>query len=129
MCYEQSLLAVKNFVFAVADNGVAYCWRTSDGGETWKKRLFAGAISASPLLVSDRIYVASQAGSVYVIAALPDRFDLLAENATGDSIFASPVAVDDRLYIRTGVGLGTDRQEYLIATGRVTNPRQSPNRN
>lgn len=119
MCYEQSLLAIKNFVFAVADNGVAHCWRTSDGVETWKKRLFGGPICASPLLVSDRIYIASQSGTVYVIAALPERFDLLAENATGDSMFASPVAVDDRLYMRCGVGIGADRQEYLVATGRL----------
>lgn len=118
MCYEQSLLAIKNFVFAVADNGVAYCWRTKDGGEMWKKRLFAGRISSSPLLVNDRIYVASEAGTVYVLAALPDRFDLLSENPTGNSIFATPVAVDDRLYVRTGVGTGADRQEYLVATGR-----------
>lgn len=120
MCYEQSLLAIKNFVFAVADNGVAYCWRTSDGVETWKKRLFAGPISASPLLVQNRVYVASQSGTVYVFAASPDRFDLLAENPTGNSIFASPVAVDDRLYLRCGVGVGANRQEYLVATGRVT---------
>jgi hypothetical protein len=125
MCYEQSLLAIKNYVFGVADTGVAYCWRTSDGVETWKKRLFAGPISASPLLVGDRFYVASQRGTVYVIAALPDRFDLLAENATGDSMFASPVAIDDRLYLRCGVGLGDQRQEYLVATGRIT--FQQPN--
>ncbi|MFK8113224.1 MAG: PQQ-binding-like beta-propeller repeat protein [Rubripirellula sp.] len=122
MCYEQSLLAVKNFVFAVADNGVAHCWRTRDGGEMWKKRLFAGRVSSSPLLANGRLYVASEAGTVYVIAALPDRFDLLAENPTGDSIFATPVAVDDRIYIRTAVGNGEDRQEYLIASGRVTLP-------
>ena len=120
MCYEQSLLAIKNFVFGVADNGVAYCWRTVDGKETWSKRLFGGRISASPLLASDRIYVASQSGTVYVIKALPDRFDLLSENKSGDSIFASPVAVDDRLYLRVGVGRGRERQEYLVATGRVT---------
>ena len=119
MCYEQSLLAIKNFVFAVADNGVAYCWRTVDGKETWKQRLFGGPISASPLLVRDRIYIASQSGTIYVIAALPDRFDLLAENPSGDSIFASPVAIDDRLYFRTGVGTGDERQEYLVAVGRV----------
>jgi outer membrane protein assembly factor BamB len=120
MCYEQSLLAIKNYVFGVADNGVAYCWRTVDGKETWRKRLFGGGISASPLLANNRLYVASQSGTVYVIAALPDRFDLLSENPSGDSIFASPVAVDDRLYLRVGVGLGDDRQEYLVATGRVT---------
>jgi outer membrane protein assembly factor BamB len=92
----------------------------------WKKRLFGGAISASPLLANGRIYVASESGTVYVIAALPDRFDLLAENPTGDSIFASPVALDDRLYLRTGVGRGEDRQEYLVATGRVSLRPQNP---
>ncbi len=124
MCYEQSLLAIQNFVFAVADNGVAYCWRTVDGTETWKKRLFGGPISASPLLARDRLYIASQSGTIYVVAASPDRFDLLAENPSGDSIFATPVAIDDRLYFRTGVGLGPQRQEYLVAVGRVAAPPQ-----
>lgn len=119
MCYEQSLLATRNFVFGVADSGVAYCWRTVDGTETWKRRLFGGGISASPLLVRDRIYVASQAGTIYVMSASPSRFDLLAENPSGDSIFASPVAIDDRLYFRTGVGTGDQRQEYLVAVGPV----------
>lgn len=117
-CYEQSLLAVPNYVFGVADSGVAYCWRSLDGKEMWKKRLFGGGISASPLLVGKRIYVASEAGTVYVFAAIPDRFEPLAENATGDSIFASPVAVDNRLYLRTGAGTAENRQEYLIAIGR-----------
>lgn len=117
MCYEQSLLTTDNFVFAFADNGVAYCWRTLDGTEMWRKRLFAGGISASPLLVGDRIYVATERGTVYVIAASPDRFDLLAENPSGESIFASPIAVDNRIYLRTAVGSGDQRQEYLVAIG------------
>lgn len=116
-CYEQSLLTVPNQVFGVADTGVAYCWRTADGRENWKKRLFGGGISASPLLVRDRLYIASEAGTIYVVAATPDRFDLLAENQTGDSIFASPIAVDNRLIVRTAVREGNDRQEYLIAIG------------
>ena len=116
-CYEQSLLAIDHYVFAVTDNGIAYCWRTSDGKEMWKQRLFGGGISASPLLVDDRIYVADESGTVYVLNASPDRFNLLAENPTGDSIFATPVAVNDRLYIRTGIATGTDRQEYLVAIG------------
>ena len=85
-----------------------------------KKRLFAGRISASPLLVDQRIYIAAQDGTVYIISAIPDRFDLLAENKTGDSIFASPVAVDDRLYLRYGEGQGQNRKEYLVAAGEVT---------
>ena len=120
MCYEQSLLAIKNYVFAVADNGVAHCWRTLDGVSMWRQRLFGGSISASPLLVNNRIYIASLSGTIYVIAASPDRFDLLAENPSGQSIFATPVAIGDRIYFRTGVGFGSDRQEYLVAAGQIT---------
>ncbi len=116
-CYEQSLLTIKNYVFAVSDSGVVHCWRTQDGKEMWKKRLFSGRISASPLLVDNRIYIANEEGVVYVIAATPERFDMLAENPSGGSIFASPVAVDNRLYIRTGIGEEENRQEYLVAIG------------
>lgn len=114
-CYEQSLLAIENYVFAAADNGVAYCWNTRDGTEMWKKRLFAGPIKASPLLANNRLYIASQSGTVYVLAASPNRFELLSENPSGDSIFATPVAIDNRIYLRTGIGQGVDRQEYLVA--------------
>ncbi|MDA8743110.1 PQQ-like beta-propeller repeat protein [Rubripirellula amarantea] len=119
-CYEQSLLTIDNFVFAVADSGVAYCWRTSDGKEMWKKRLFGGGISSSPLLVQDRFYVASEAGEMFIIKAIPDRFELLATHQVGDSMFASPVAVDNQLYLRFAKGSGGQRQEYLAAIGVLT---------
>lgn len=117
MCYEQSLLAIDDHVFAVADNGVAYCWRSMDGKEMWRARLFGGGISASPLLVGDRLVVAAEDGTVYILKATPTRFELLETNTTGDSIFASPVAVDNRLLIRTGINEGDQRQEYLVAIG------------
>jgi outer membrane protein assembly factor BamB len=116
-CYEQSLLAIKNYLFGVADSGVAYCWRTQDGKETWKKRLFGGGISASPLLADGHVVVASERGQVFVFVASPDRFDPVAEIQTGDSIFATPIAIENRLYVRTGVNEFGGRQEYLIAIG------------
>lgn len=127
-CYEQSLLTIPNYVFGVADSGVAYCWRTADGKEMWKERLFGGGISASPLLVGNQIYVATESGDVFVYAAIPDRFDLLAKNPSGDSTFASPVVVDDQLYLRTATGpgnngQGNNRQEWLAAIGRISNSR------
>ena len=118
MCYEQSLLAIKNHVFAVADSGVAYCWRTQDGKEMWKQRLFGGGISASPLLADGHVVVASERGQVFIFLATPDRFEPIAEIKTGDSIFATPLAIGDRLYIRTGVNESGRRQEYLVAIGR-----------
>ncbi|MCD0463647.1 PQQ-binding-like beta-propeller repeat protein [Roseiconus lacunae] len=115
MCYEQSLLAVNNYVFAVADSGVAYCWRTQDGKEMWKRRLFGGGISASPLLADGHLVIATERGQVFLVKAQPGRFDLVADIKTGDSIFASPVAVGNRLYLRTGVNENGGRQEYLVA--------------
>ena len=55
------------------------------------------------------------AETVFVFRASPDRFELLAENKSGDSIFATPVAVDREIYLRTAIGSGKDRQEYLVA--------------
>ena len=37
LAYEQSLLTIPNYVFAVADSGVAHCWKTQDGTEMWKR--------------------------------------------------------------------------------------------
>lgn len=116
-CYEQSLLTIPNHVFAIADNGVAYCMRTMDGKETWRERIFAGGVSSSPLLVGNRVYAANERGTVIVFAASPNRFEPLAEIQTGNSIFATPVAVDDRLYIRTAIEEAGRRQEYLVAIG------------
>lgn len=115
MCYEQSLLAIKNHVFAVADSGVAYCWRIQDGTEMWKRRLFGGGISASPLLADGHLVVASERGSVFLLSASPDRFQPIAEIQTGDSIFATPVAIGNRLYVRTAFEQEGRRQEYLLA--------------
>ncbi len=116
-CYEQSLLAIRNFVFGITDGGVAYCWRSNDGQEMWKNRLFSGRISASPLLVGDHLYIANESGTLFVVSAIPDRFELISSIQTGDSIFASPVVVDNQLFLRTGVGVEMDRQEYLLAIG------------
>ena len=119
-CYEQSLLIYDDHLLAVDESGVGHCLRTVDGEETWKKRLIDGRISASPLLVGDRIYVASEDGDVIVISTNADRCEILAKNPTGNSIFASPVVVDNRLYLRPAVGYDGNRQEYLVAIGVVS---------
>ncbi len=116
-CYEQSLLAVDGYVYGFADNGVIYCWRTSDGREMWRSRLGGGGVSASPLLVDGRLVLADEGGTMYVVAANPDRFELLQEIRTGESIFASPVAIDNRMLVRTAADVAGRRQEYLIAIG------------
>lgn len=116
-CDEHSLLTINDYAFAVADDGVAYCWRTRDGKEMWRAQLFDGGIRASPLLVDREFVVGTESGEVFTIAAIPDRFVLRAENRVGERIVASPIAVDGRLYVRTTLGENDDAREFLVAIG------------
>lgn len=114
--YEQSLLLAGEYLYATADNGVAFCWRASDGDEQWKRRL-SGPFSASPVLVGDRIYATNEAGTTFVFAASPEKCDLLAENRLGNSAFATPAPADGRLYHRYAKDVDGRRQEFLAAIG------------
>jgi outer membrane protein assembly factor BamB len=112
-CYEQSMLAHQGYIYAVADSGVAYCWRATDGETMWQKRL-GGKYSSSPLLVGDTVLVFNESGEGFAFAATPESFQSRGEHKLADEVFASPVVVDDTLYLR--VANQTDRrQESLLA--------------
>jgi outer membrane protein assembly factor BamB len=113
-CYEQSMLCFDGHVYAVTDQGVAYCWRTSDGEMMWRQRL-GGDYSCSPILVGDVIYAFNEAGQTFAIQATPDRFVDLGTGKIGDEVFASPAIVGDTMYHRVARGMGNDRQEFLLA--------------
>ncbi|RMF41524.1 MAG: serine/threonine protein kinase [Planctomycetota bacterium] len=111
--YEPSLLAVDGHLYAVADNGIAYCWSARDGTERWKKRL-GGGFSSSPVYCNGRIYVSNLAGRHFVFAANPERFESIATNTLGDDCYASPAIVDGHIFTRIGFSTGTQRQERLV---------------
>ncbi|MEM1062261.1 MAG: PQQ-binding-like beta-propeller repeat protein [Planctomycetota bacterium] len=114
-CYEQSMLAVGGYVYAVPDSGVAHCWRAADGETMWRERLGGRGWSSSPLLVGDTITVLNERGEAFVFKATPDDFVGLAKTKVADEAFASPVAVGDTMYLRVANGAGSSRQEELIA--------------
>lgn len=116
-CYEQSMLAHDGYVYALNDNGIAYCWRAKDGEEMWSERL-KGPVSASPVLVGDRIYAVNERGAHYVFRADPKTFELLATNELGDETFATPTIIGSRIYTRVAeVDDDGGRQEWLYCLG------------
>lgn len=115
-CYEQSMLVHNGYLYAFADNGIAYCWNSQSGEEMWKQRL-KGPVSASPLLIGDTIYATNEAGTTWVFKANPQKFEQVAENQLGTSGFASIAAVDGRLFIRAAKGDGEGRKETLYCIG------------
>ena len=116
-CYEQSMLVLNGHIYAVADSGVAYCWRCDDGEEMWRERL-GGKFSSSPLLVDGKIYVSNEGGTTFVYRARPDRYESLGENQLGDGAFATSTPADGRLYHRYFTRSGDGVQGYLAAIGK-----------
>lgn len=113
-CYEQSMLCAGGYVYAVTDQGLAYCWRARDGETMWRERL-GGKYSSSPLLVGDTIYAFNEDGDSFAFRASPERFLSIGEAKIGDEVFASPAVVGDTMYLRVASFVDRERQEYLLA--------------
>ncbi|MCA9138971.1 MAG: PQQ-like beta-propeller repeat protein, partial [Planctomycetales bacterium] len=86
-CYEQSMVARDGFLYAVADSGVAYCWRGSDGNTMWRQRI-GGQFSSSPLLIGDTIVVFSEDGNGFAFAASPQGFKGLGQAKIADEVLS-----------------------------------------
>ena len=117
-CYEQSMLFHEGYLYATNDRGVTYCWDGKSGEQKWVARLKQGPVSSSPILAGGNIYVANERGVHSVFRANPERFELVAENQSGDVHFATPAFVKNQILMRIGVGKTADRQEFLWCVGK-----------
>jgi len=116
-CYEQSMLAYQGYLYAVDDNGIAYCWNAQTGKEQWKSRL-GGKVSSSPVLANDNIYLTNEQGKTFVFRANPEKFELLAENQLGDEGFATPALCGNQIFHRAASRASGKRQEFLYCIGK-----------
>ncbi len=114
--YEQSLLYYDGYLYGLADSGVAYCWRASDGEEMWKQRL-ESKVSASPVLAGGNIYIPVERGTVYVFKANPEQFELVAENTVGDTHYATPAFDNNQILMRIAKPTENGKQEWLYCIG------------
>jgi len=110
--YEQSMVATRGYLYSLTDSGVLFCWEGRTGKEKWKQRL-GGPVSASGVLVGDRIYWANEGGNLWVFQATPDGYREIAKNKVGDESFASPAVCGGQVFLRVAVSDGK-RQEYLM---------------
>ena len=115
--YVPSMVVRQGYLYAVADAGIAYCWKSDTGEEQWKARL-GGTHSSSLTLVDDLLYAANEEGNFFVYKANPKAFELLATNKLGDETFSSPAIAGNRLYLRIAHRDGSLRQEMLYCIGK-----------
>lgn len=115
--YEQSLLLHEGYLYGLADNGVAYCFRARDGETMWRQRL-EKKVSASPVLAGGNIYISAESGNTYVFRATPEGYQQVSQNVLGNTAYATPTFVRDRIIVRVAAGSGQDKQETLYCIGQ-----------
>ncbi|WP_442509903.1 PQQ-binding-like beta-propeller repeat protein [Novipirellula sp. SH528] len=111
--YEPSLVLNDGHLFAVSDDGVAYCWNADTGDVAWRERL-GGKFSASPIVCNDVVYVSNLSGETFVFKNENNSFKLISTNKLGDDAYASPAVADSQMFLRVGVDKGTKRHEQLV---------------
>jgi len=97
-------------IYFAQDLGVLMCCESKTGATVWKKRL-GSTISASPVLIGDRILVALEDGRTFVLRA-GREYEVLAENSVEcDGLYATPSISRGQIFLRTvghlyGIGTG-----------------------
>jgi outer membrane protein assembly factor BamB len=114
--YVPSMVLKDGYLYAALDAGIVQCLKADTGHEEWKQRV-GGTFSSSLVLAGDRIYATDESGRTLIFAADPKRYQLLAENQLGQSVFATPAICGGRIYHRIATDVGGQRQEFVYCLG------------
>jgi outer membrane protein assembly factor BamB len=110
-------------LYTVDDRGIVHALDIKTGAVVYgPERLKPATYSASPTLADGKIYVTSEDGLTSVFRAGP-KFEVLAENATGEYTLSTIAVSGGQLFLRT------EKHLYAIGSKPQTEPRpQSPGR-
>jgi len=98
--YIPGIVTRGEHLFWVDDKGIATCAEVKTGKIVWAERVYQNAdVSASPLLIGERVLAVSEKGQVAVWKAAKE-FDLVAEWTLGEQVIAAPAAANGRVYVR-----------------------------
>jgi outer membrane protein assembly factor BamB len=99
--YIPTPLFYDGFLFTLNNNGVVSAYDPATGQRAFRGRAgMGGSFSASPVGADGRLYIASEDGEVYVIAAAAGLAQV-AKNEMNEVIMATPAISDGLIVIRT----------------------------
>ena len=82
------------------NEGFLACYDAATGEQVYKSRLASGGmVTASPVLVGERLLILSETGKAQWIKA-GRKFEVWGAGDIGDTFWASPAVVGDRVYLR-----------------------------
>lgn len=112
--YVPSMVVQAGLVYAVTDNGVAFCLDANSGKPLYKHRL-GGDFSASPIIAGKYVFACNEEGRTFVYQAGP-KFELVSENELGEGILATPAICGGHIFFRGA--------RHLFCIGRGTDPER-----
>jgi outer membrane protein assembly factor BamB len=116
--YVPSMIVRDGHLYAIMDGaGMAVCWSCDTGKEMWKARL-GGVFSSSLVLVGDKLYAVNEDGKSFIYKAIPERFELIAQNKLGDEAMSSPAICGGQIFLRIADKSDAQRQEWLYCLGK-----------
>jgi outer membrane protein assembly factor BamB len=100
--YLPTAVAYQGALYSVSETGILSRFDAKTGNLTYKTRIdpAASAFTASPWACNGKVFVLSEEGQAFVVAA-GETFQLLHVNALDEMALASPAMVGDRLLLRT----------------------------
>ena len=112
--YMETPLLLDGLMYTCQTDGILSCLDAVTGRQFYKERLGTGGegFMASPVAAGGQIYFASEAGTVYVVAA-GKEFRLLATNQLTEPCLATPAIAAGTIYFRTQshvVAIAADHQ-------------------
>jgi outer membrane protein assembly factor BamB len=88
-------------LYVLDDKGLVSCLDVKTGQVLYgPQRIAVGTYSASPVVADGKVYAVSEDGLTTVLKAGP-KFEVLGENALGDTTLATPAVAGGQLFIRT----------------------------
>jgi outer membrane protein assembly factor BamB len=106
--FVPSPLLFQEHLYLPSDRNFVSCYYAKTGELVWKERL-GEQFHASPVGTGDRVYIVTKEGAVKVIAA-GATFNLLGDNAMGETIVASPAFSNGQIFLRG--------EKHLYCVGR-----------
>ncbi len=98
--YVPCVLAKDDKLFWIGDKGLATCADLKTGKAVWTEKVFAGSdVTASPILVGDKILMVSEKGQVATMRAAGE-FEELDRAPLKEKVYASPAIADGKVFIR-----------------------------
>ncbi|MBP36220.1 MAG: serine/threonine protein kinase [Roseibacillus sp.] len=97
------------YLYLVDDTGSLTCRDAESGKMKWREKI-PGNFSSSPVLIGNKLYLATEDGVAYVAEISPKGGKIVFELEMEERIFASPAIMDGALFLRS--------EEHLWKIGR-----------